>query len=162
VVGLILRALDAIADEAPFPLNIVANIGVWILGGLWSVMTYFVIPVIAYEGLGGMESVRRSRDVVTQRWGQSIIGNVAIGLLAFIVGMIPAGILLYLGFRLEADSVAVGYTLMAAGVLLLAASMVVSSTLTQIFNAAMYNYVTGGPTPTSIRPGTYQQAFRSR
>ena len=41
-----------------------------VVGVAWSVATYFVIPVIALEGLGPRDALRRSSALVREKWGE--------------------------------------------------------------------------------------------
>jgi hypothetical protein len=40
-----------------------------IAGIVWSVATFFVVPIIAYENLGPIEAVKRSSRMMKEKWG---------------------------------------------------------------------------------------------
>ena len=48
------------------------------------------MPVIAIEGTGPFETLKRSASLFKQRWGQQITGNIAIGGAVFLIGFLPA------------------------------------------------------------------------
>ena len=48
------------------------------------------MPVIAIEGTGPFETLKRSAALFKQRWGQQITGNLAIGGVVFLLGLLPA------------------------------------------------------------------------
>ena len=77
VVGAAISALQALLREGAGPL--VSSI----VGGLanfaWTIATFFVIPVIALEGLGPFDALKRSVAIIKQRWGEGVVGSFAIG-----------------------------------------------------------------------------------
>ena len=63
-VGLILRAVE---QRFEFVGKIVADIA----GAVWAIAAFFVIPVLALEGTGPIDSLKRSAAVVKARWGRA-------------------------------------------------------------------------------------------
>ena len=50
------------------------------LGGLaWGLATFFVVPVLAVEGLGPIAAVSRSASVFRHRWGETLSGDLTVG-----------------------------------------------------------------------------------
>ena len=45
----------------------------------WSLITFLAVPVIALEGTGPFETLKRSASLFRDRWGQQVTGNLAIG-----------------------------------------------------------------------------------
>lgn len=66
-----------------------------IIGVVWSIATFFVVPVIAYEKVGPLEAVKRSTQLMKQKWGESLGATFSFGLIQF-VGILVAGLGLYL------------------------------------------------------------------
>jgi hypothetical protein len=68
-----------------------------LIGMVWSVATFFVVPVLAYENLGPIEAVKRSGSIVKNKWGESIGASFSFGILTFL-GMLlialPIGLIL--------------------------------------------------------------------
>jgi hypothetical protein len=97
-----------------------------ILGGLanfaWGIATFFVVPVIALEGLGPTAALGRSVSIVRQRWGEGVTGSFAIGALIFLVAFLPGGALVAAGIALD-DAVGVALILVGAAVFLVGAVM---------------------------------------
>ena len=50
-----------------------------LIGTAWSLVTFLSVPVIAIEGTGPVQTLKRSGAMFRQRWGQQITGNLAIG-----------------------------------------------------------------------------------
>jgi len=53
----------------------------------WSLVTFLAVPVIAIEGTGPFETLKRSASLFKSRWGQQITGNIAIGGAVFLFGV---------------------------------------------------------------------------
>ncbi|HUI48758.1 MAG TPA: DUF6159 family protein [Acidimicrobiia bacterium] len=126
-------------------------------GVAWSVVTFLVLPVLVFEGIGPIAAVKRSGELFKRTWGENIMTNAGIGLvgmIAMFAGAIP--LMLFL---------AIGGPIAVFGVVLFAvwfvAVMLVSATLTGIFQTALYRYATGAPVP-GFEPDQLQGSFRPR
>src|SRR4026209_452577 len=101
IVGTILRIIQ---EES----GIIGKIITGLIGIVWSIATFFVVPIIAYENLGPIAAFKRSAQMMKQKWGESLGANFSFGLiqfLAMIVLMIPCFIIgsminIYLGVAL--------------------------------------------------------------
>ena len=71
--------------------GIAGNIAARLVGMAWSLVTFLAVPVIAIEGTGPLETLKRSASIFRQRWGQQITGNIAIGAAVFLIGVLPRG-----------------------------------------------------------------------
>lgn len=116
-----------------------------ILGGLagaaWGILTFLAVPVIALEGTGPIQTVKRCAHLVKSRWGEQIAGTIAIGGIVFLVGFIPAILLIVAGVALWASTGVGGALLIAFGVLILVVAALVQQSLATIFGVALYHYV---------------------
>jgi Family of unknown function (DUF6159) len=63
----------------------------------WSLVTFIAVPVIAIEGTGAFATLKRSASLFRERWGQQITGNLAIGGLVSLLGVLPSAILIAIG-----------------------------------------------------------------
>ena len=121
-------------------LGYIGKIITGLIGIVWSIATFFVIPVIAYENLGPVDAFKRSAQLMKQKWGESLgsqIGFGVINLLAFLLVAIP---LFIIGSFIH---VLVGVGLALLGAFLIMAVMSAAQT---IFISAVYHNVTGNPT----------------
>lgn len=154
-VGLILRLIE---DRVPAA----GRIAVWIAGAAWAIATFFVTPVIALEGAGPWNSLKRSTAVVKARWGEGATGTVAIsaisGLAVVLVVFIGTACGFVLMNAMPPLAVAVGVLTVAAVI----AIMIVSSALNEIFRVAVYQYAVSGETPGGFDSGLVQNAFGGR
>ncbi|MDX6594792.1 MAG: hypothetical protein QOI72_174 [Solirubrobacterales bacterium] len=117
-----------------------------VVGMAWSLVTFLAVPVIAIEGTGPVETLKRSASMFRQRWGTQIAGNVAIGGAVFLIGVLPAVILIVAGVALWSSASFLGAVLVVIGALVLAIAMLISRALSGIFGVALYRYALDGET----------------
>jgi hypothetical protein len=147
-VGLILRAVE---ERAGF----IGDIIISLIGVAWSLMTYFVVPVILYEPVGAIDGIKRSASLFRQRWGEQMTGNVSIGLAMFLLSL---PILLVAG-ALWAVSQPLG---IVVGVLGLGALIAVGTALSGVFQAALYRYATAGEASGAFSEADLQASFKQK
>ncbi len=124
--------------------GIAGNIAARLVGMAWSLVTFLAVPVIAIEGTGPVETLKRSASIFRQRWGQQITGNIAIGAAVFLIGVLPAAILIVGGVLLWSSASFLGALLVVIGALVLAIAMLVSRALSGVFGVALYRYALDG------------------
>lgn len=110
----------------------------------WSLITFLAVPVIALEGSGPFQTLKRSSSLFKSRWGAQVTGNIAIGGAVFLFGVLPSALLIFAGFLIWASASFAGALLLVIGVIGLAISMLVSSALSNIFGVALYRYALDG------------------
>ncbi len=147
-VGMILRILE---DR----LGRFARIITWLLGTAWTLMTYFIVPVLVFEDLGIVDSIKRSAGVFKQTWGEEVASSLSFGLV-WLVLIIPGLLLTF--------AAAIAHPLLAVAVglfyfLLLA---VIAAAVKTIFTVALYRYASQGTVPAGFTPELVQGAFISR
>jgi hypothetical protein len=126
-------------------------------GVAWSVVTFLVLPVLVFEGLGPIAAVKRSGELFKHTWGENLMTNAGIGIVGFIgivVGVIPLVLFLAVGGPIAVVGIAL-FVLWCVAVFL------VTSTLTGIFQVALYRFATGVPVP-GFEPGQLEGSFRTR
>lgn len=117
-----------------------------LVGMAWSLVTFLAVPVIAIEGTGPFETIKRSASLFRERWGQQITGNIAIGGAVFLLGVLPAIALIVGGIAVWSSASFLGALLVVIGALVLAIAMLVSRALSGIFGVALYRYALDGET----------------
>jgi hypothetical protein len=115
-----------------------------LVGMAWTLVTFLAVPVIAIEGTGPFETIKRSASLFRERWGQQITGNIAIGAAVFLLGVLPAAILIVAGVVVWSSAAFLGALLVVIGALVLAISLLVSRALNGIFGVALYRYALDG------------------
>lgn len=110
-----------------------------LVGIVWAVATFFVVPVIAYENLGPIEALKRSTQLMKEKWGERLGAGFSFGLVQLVgfIGVAIVAVLVAVGIHPVAG-IAIG----VLGLLLLAT--VVSAART-IFVSQVYHCVTGDP-----------------
>jgi hypothetical protein len=130
-VGVVLQALE---DRLGWLGKIIINI----VGVIWSIATFFVVPVIAYENVGPFEAVKRSGAIMKEKWGESIGANFSFGLF-FILGYLAIAVG---GFLLINLNPIFGIVVAILSALLLHTIVAAAKT---VFIAATYNHISGEP-----------------
>ena len=110
----------------------------------WALVTFLAVPVIALEGTGPLETLKRSGSLFKSRWGQQVTGNLAIGGAVFVFGVLPAAALIVLGILLWGTSGFGGALLVVIGVLGLAIAFLIQKALSGVFGVALYHYAADG------------------
>ena len=126
-----------------------------IIGVAWSVVTFFVVPVMIYEPAGPIDAVKRSGTLFRQRWGEQLVGNGSISLALIVVAIpvaVASGLLASVSTALAVVVAVVGFgVLLAAG-----------AALSGIFNAALYQFAVSGRVSGPFSAQDFEQAFRPR
>ena len=167
IVGLILRLLEGAVRRSRGGVgSIVAQIAISLVGMAWSLATFFVIPVIAYEGVGGFEAVKRSVGVIKRRWGEAVVGQAGIGLVMFLLALLVGGVFGILGILLLVNGstvgTVIGILLISIAVLGVLSIVALSATLQSVYSAALYEYATKGQAPNIFSQSSLDSAFRPK
>ncbi len=148
-VGIILRT---IAERSRLLGQLVASL----LGAVWSILTFFTLPVLILEGKGVRESLARSVEAIKKTWGETVIVNVGAGLFMFA--------LMLLGFAalLAALFTGVSSIIVLASITFVVyafALTLVANTLGVIFKVVLYEYATSGKLPEAFPEQLVRYAF---
>jgi len=131
-VGTILRLLQ---DN----MGRIGKIVISLIGIVWSIATFFVVPIIAYERLGPLGAFKRSTQLMKEKWGESLSANFSFGLVQFVL---IAGVAI--------ACFAIGALIhpiagMVIFILCLFTVLVVMSAAKTIFISAVYHNINGDP-----------------
>ena len=145
-VGTILRAIH---DRAGF----VGKIVVALLGAVWSLATFFVVPVLVLEKHSVADSFRQSWATFKKTWGETVVGSGGIGLvalLAWITLVAVVGLMAYVGL---------GIVAIVVGVVAAVGLALFFSTLQGVYVASLYRYATEGKGAAGFDSDLFAQAF---
>lgn len=131
-----------------------------LVGMAWTLVTFIAVPVIAIEGTGPLETIKRSASLFRERWGQQITGNIAIGAAVFLFGVLPAAGLIVGGIVVWSSASFLGALLVVIGALVLAIALLISRALNGIFGVALYRYALEGETVGGFTQGELESAVR--
>lgn len=153
-INLVLRAIEARFQG-------VGGAIVSALGGLaWALVTFLAVPVIAFEGTGPWQTLRRSSGLFRQRWGQQVVGlGVTTGVVA-LFGVLPGIAMLILGIAI-APAVG-GFVLIAIGALAIIIGSIISATLSQVLAVALYRFAADGVAVGPFTEAQLQSVVRPR
>ncbi len=137
-----------------------------LVGGLanmaWSVATFFVVPVIALEGLGPKDALKRSFSVVRERWGEGVAGSFAIGGLIFLLAFLPGLALFVIGVAISSSVPVLAVVLIVLGIAVFVIGAVVQTALMAIFKVALYRFATQDRVLADYTREELETAFRPK
>ncbi len=148
-VGLILQVLRSQSRD-----NMIGQIVLSLVGGVWAYLTYFVVPILVAEGLGPIAAIRSSGSLFKRTWGEQVTSNIGFGIVAFIaalIGALPAVLI-------ATVSLPVG---IAVGVVTVGLALAIVTALEGIFKAALYGYVADGRVPDDFTRDSLGGAYQS-
>jgi len=148
-VGLALRMIEDRAGG-------VGQIAAGLVGGAWSLVTLFVVPVLVFEEKGVVDAMKESLALFRRTWGENVVGGLSIGLVFAAVGIV--GLLLVLATLLLGD-LRVFFTAAALFVVLVAVLAVLASALQGIFVVVLYTYAKTGEVPAAFDRELVEGAF---
>ena len=152
-IGLILRQIEE-------RVGIIGQILVALVGIAWSIITYFVIPVMVFENVNPFKSIKKSAILFKKTWGENLIINVTAGLFfaaLFFAVLIPAVLIALLSGSLYVIIITAAILILYFVIL-----AIISSALSGIFTTALYNYASTGKVPKAFSPELIQGAFKSK
>lgn len=138
IVGIIVRMIER-QD------NLVARFVAVLFSAAWSVITYFIVPVIVFEDVGVGEMFSRSGETFKNTWGETAASHFGVGIISgvfVLVGLVLAAIV----FVVFPGSIGFVAAAAVAGVALLGVFLF-SSALGAIAKTALYVYATEGKRP---------------
>lgn len=155
-VGIILRWVQE-------KLGIFGKIFAFISNFAWNIVTFLVIPILVTEGIGPIDAVKRSSNLLKKTWGEQLIGNIGIGLLS---GLLFLGLLILFlpiaiytsieGMYMMTTSLCV---IFGIAVIML---IITASTLNTIYTAALYRYASEGIVSDNFNENILRNSFRQK
>ena len=150
-VGMIIRLIQS-SD------NIVARILGSLLNMAWGVLTFLVVPILVVEQTGPFQSLSRSGELLRHTWGENLIAQVGFGIIG-LVAAIPGIIIIAIGASAGSVGALVAIVIGFGWIALVS---VVISTLTAIFQMALYIYATTGQVPMGFEQSGISDTFNER
>ena len=133
-----------------------------LVGTAWSLVTFLAVPVIAIEGTGPFQTLKRSASMFKKRWGQQIAGDVVIGGVVFLLGVLPAILLIVAGVMIWASASFAGALLVVIGAIVFLIAMLISNALRGIFGVALYRYALDGETVGGFTAAELESAVKQK
>lgn len=100
----------------------------------WSALTFFVIPVMVFEGLSARDAFTRSREVVRTNWGEGVVG---VGILNALFMLVNLAVIVLCILLISAHA----YVLtLLVFVLALAGLNLLAAVASPVFSVVLYNF----------------------
>jgi Family of unknown function (DUF6159) len=131
-------------------------------GMAWNLATFFMVPILLFEGDGIAPSVKRSAGLFRKTWGEAVLGSAGLGLagMVFGLGAVAIGLLaLFLLSSLGIVGVVAGLAILVLGIVGVAALF---SVLDGVYKAALYRYATTGVAAGGFEPAQLGGAFTAK
>jgi hypothetical protein len=152
-VGVLLKVVENAHEKVG---EIVASL----LGTAWSIMTFFVVPVLVVEKVGPIDAVGRSISLLRKTWGEALVGNMGLNFVMFLLA-IPVILLFVAGGAMVATGHTIpGVAFLVLGGVALLLHMAVGAALHTILLAALYQYAHDDRVPQGFDRHAMLGAFR--
>lgn len=139
-VGVIIRAIQQ-------RVGLIGKLIMGALGVAWTLVTYFVVPVLIYEKLGPWAALKRSASLFKGTWGEMIVGNLGLGVIFFLAALV--GVLFIAAGAAAGGAVGLIVGLVAAVVYWVILG-IVKAAAEGVLVAALYKYATTGQVPEGL------------
>lgn len=150
-VGVLLKVVENVHEKAGAFISS-------LLGSAWTVLTFFVVPVLVVEKVGPFQAIQRSLALLRRAWGEALVGHMGVGLILFLFSLLGIGLFVVGGFLCQSIPV-LGVALLAAAVVYLLVLAAAGSALNGIFLAALYQYAAFNQVPGGFEQGILERAF---
>jgi hypothetical protein len=131
-------------------------VGRWVAGFIdraWDFATLMAVPAILFEGVGPLQSVKRSAELVRNRWGSQLTARAVLHLGVFILAVPLLVVMVVLGAWY---SPVVAVVMFCVWLVLV---VCVSTALNAILSAAMYRFAVTGLVVPGFREADMWRAF---
>lgn len=155
-VGMLLRWL---AEKA----GVLGKIFYFLADFAWNVLTFLVVPILVVEGIGPVEAIKRSANLLKKTWGEQLIGEIGISLFFGVVIFAVTVVFALLGvFSFMNGMTGIGVLLVALYIITLLGLVVLSSTLHSIYVAAVYKFAADGEVAGYFNENLLRNSFRRK
>ena len=120
----------------------------------WTMMTFFVVPIIVSENLSPISAIKRSTSLFKQTWGDQVIANFGFGIFQFLAIILSIAV----GWFFGLFSQILGFVI---GALCASMSVAIIYTLEGIYKAALYEFALGEK-PLEFQQEDLRTAYRSK
>lgn len=148
-IGFILRTFQSRLGQ----ITAIASI---LLGIAWSIISYFVVPILVLENISPIKAIKRSSHTLHKTWGSSLISNIRLGLIVFVarlIAFIPLAIMIYIG---GTTNVLIGFIIC---VVLMFILTIISSATNNILRTVLYLYSVDNNIELPYNTETIKNAF---
>jgi len=153
-VGLLLKAVENVHER-------LGQVIAAVLGTAWTVLTYFVVPVLVVEKVNPFQAITRSMNILSKTWGEALVGRAGLGLVVLLLAL-PAVALGLVGLMMVSTAPPVGLALLLLAGVYFLIWLAVGPALNGIFLAALYQYAVLGQVPSGFDRTSLERAFEPK
>jgi hypothetical protein len=158
-VGILLHALETLAERA----GLAGKVLLWILRAVlataWSLVTVFVIPSMVYRELGPIDAMRDSIATLKRTWGEGVVGYFGVAIAGFVCALAPIAVIVG-GVFLATQVPAAGLVVCAVGFLGFVGVLLFFGVISTVYKTVLYHWATTQVAPMGFDPGALTAAFR--
>lgn len=125
------------------------------VGLAWSLLSFFILPVLIFEDYGVTDSIKRSGTLFRSAWGKNAVGYFSLTAVMWVItaiGFLPAVIVF--GLQIGTPLIGIGLTFFALVLLSL-----FSASLKEVYVTVLYTYATSKRVPSAFNRNVVQYAF---
>lgn len=129
----------------------------------WEVISFLVLPIIIVERKGPFASLKRSTQLLKDTWGENLIGQFGIGLVAFVAllpGIAVGGLIVWAGASASIAPL-IWLGIVVGGLWIFGTSLYFSA-LKSVYQAVLYLYATEHEVAEGFETLGIEQAFVSK
>lgn len=148
-VGLVLSVITALLKRY---LDVLGEVFGSLFEASWAVLTYFVVPVLAVEGVGPFDAIERSLSVMKRAWGEMVGGEFGLRVVWFLL-MLPLGLIPREAYSASVIVVVVGYAALITALM---------HAVDGVLRSALFYYGVTGQSPRGFGKGELAGVFQPR
>jgi hypothetical protein len=156
-VGIVLRNLSQRS-------GLIGKIVISLIGMAWGLLTYFVVPVMIFEEVSVIDSIKKSGALFKKTWGENVIGQASMGLfffLLFLLGIVPI-IIGVIFLMVMGAAWPIFLALLCLTFIYWIFLAILSASLSGIYMTALYNYATKGVVPAGYSEDFIKSAWKTK
>ena len=151
-VGTILRTISE-------RMGLIGQIVIALLGAGWNIVTFFVVPALAIEGIGPVSAIKESFATIKKTWGEMVIGNIGVSTAIGLLCLIPIPIIIL--SIVTMSPWIIGGVILCTVIYWLGLA-IIGSCLSGIYTTAVFFYARTGQVPGVFTQEQIQMAFLPR
>lgn len=147
-VGVIAQMIRDSGRDKNIVISIISSILASTILGIWSIVSFFVLPIIIAENLDVFAALKRSTQLFRDTWGENLASSFALGcalFLGFLAAAVPGVLITFIGAAMTSGLIVfIGIALI---VIVVALFGLISSGINAILQAALYRYAVNKSAP---------------
>lgn len=139
--------------------GLLGRIVVSIVGIMWTLLTYLVVPIIVLEEVSTGQAISRSSQMFKRTWGENVVGNMGFGLFSFFA---VAGAFAFVALGSMIGSAPITVSAIVLAMVFLCVALQVIAAMSGIYRVALYRYAVDGVAPSAYATVDFRGAFRPK